>query len=231
LTKDEFISKVKDLPGVGERTAEKLYEAGYTDLEQLKTASVDELVEKGIGQKTAQAVVTGLQEMEAPAEEQAIEVREEAAPAAEEEVEVVEEEIRPKIKPDLPEDLRKALEDRSVQAARQPSFRRYHWFYKASLTRNPAWRAPRGTLNKQRRGFGYRPPRVKAGYGKPNVTRGLHASGFREILVHNVNDLEKITDPKTEAARIGGTVGGRKRKDIEAQAAEREIRVLNPRRS
>ena len=48
------------------------------------------------------------------------------------------------------------------------------------------------------------------------------------LLGHNVDDLAKIADPKTQAARIGRTVGGKKRKEIEAKAAERSIRVLNP---
>ncbi|HLE97546.1 MAG TPA: eL32 family ribosomal protein, partial [Candidatus Thermoplasmatota archaeon] len=36
---------------------------------------------------------------------------------------------------------------------------------------------------------------------------------------------------KTQAARIGRTVGGKKHEAIEKAAAEKGIRVLNPRRS
>ncbi len=236
-TKDEFIEAVKNLPGVGPKMAEKLYEAGYTSIEKLKQATVEDLTKDNlVGKKTAEAIVQGLKELEAPAEKQAIEVREERTKderRAAEKVEVAEPEAirRPKIKAQLPAELKERLAIRAARYAEQPSFRRYHWYYKASLERNPGWRRPRGPSNKQRRGFNYRPPRVKIGYGKPADTRGLHASGFAEVLVHNVADLEKVTDPKTMAARVGRTVGGRKRKEIEAKAAEREIRVLNPRRT
>lgn len=67
---------------------------------------------------------------------------------------------------------------------------------------------------------------VEIGYGGPALVRGLHPSGFEEVMVYNVDGLENI-DPKTQAARIGGTVGVRKRIDIENRAKELGIRVLN----
>jgi large subunit ribosomal protein L32e len=71
---------------------------------------------------------------------------------------------------------------------------------------------------------------VSIGYGSPSRTRNLHPSGFEEVMVYNVRDLDKI-DPKSQAARVGHTVGTRKRKDIEKKAGEEGIRVLNPRGS
>ncbi|MGB2346470.1 MAG: eL32 family ribosomal protein, partial [Candidatus Poseidoniaceae archaeon] len=68
------------------------------------------------------------------------------------------------------------------------------------------------------------------GHGKVASARGLHPSGFREVMVHNLNDLETI-DPETQAARIGHTVGGRKRENIHARADELGIRILNRRRN
>ena len=70
---------------------------------------------------------------------------------------------------------------------------------------------------------------VRVGHGKVAAARGLHPSGFREVMVHNANDLE-IIDPETEAARVGKTVGGRKREQIYNRADELGIRVLNRRR-
>ena len=74
----------------------------------------------------------------------------------------------------------------------------------------------------------YRGSLVRVGHGKVAEARGLHPSGFREVMVHNINDLESI-DPETQAARIGRTVGGRKREHIHARADELGIRVLNRR--
>jgi len=49
---------IEDLPGVGEATAEKLREAGYTDLLELAVASPKDLAEKaGIGAGTAQKII------------------------------------------------------------------------------------------------------------------------------------------------------------------------------
>lgn len=228
MTKEEFIEEVTKLPGVGKATAEKLWDAGYKTVDALKGVSVEALVEKGLGKRAAEAVLAGLG---APAEKQAVQVVDRAEPggAPSEKAEVVERAYQAKIKPNLTPEMEATLSVRAARRRREPEFKRYHWFFKPSLEQNESWRRPRGNSNKQRRGFNYRPSRVKVGFGKPAATRGLHPSGFEEVLVHNVKDLAKVA-PATQAARIGGTVGGRKRKEIEAKAAEMQIRVLNPRR-
>ncbi|RLE74567.1 MAG: 50S ribosomal protein L32e, partial [Thermoprotei archaeon] len=71
------------------------------------------------------------------------------------------------------------------------------------------------------------PEKVKAGYRGPRKVRGLHPSGFREVIVHNVEELSGV-DPEREAVRIASTVGRRKRMEIIEKAAELGIRVLNP---
>ncbi len=51
---------LKDLPGVGEKTAEKLREEGYKDLMSLAAASSGEIVGKtSIGEATAQKIING----------------------------------------------------------------------------------------------------------------------------------------------------------------------------
>jgi large subunit ribosomal protein L32e len=77
-----------------------------------------------------------------------------------------------------------------------------------------------------RRHYKYRIKMVSVGYGGPKKVKGLHPSGFEEVMVHNVNDLKDI-DPKKQAARIGHTVGTKKRMAIEGKADELGIRVLN----
>ena len=101
------------------------------------------------------------------------------------------------------------------------------WFRYKRLSRS-GWRAPHGMDSKQRRNYRYRGSLVRVGHGKVAEARGLHPSGFREVMVHNIKDLESI-DPETQAARIGRTVGGRKREHIHARADELGIRVLNRR--
>jgi hypothetical protein len=50
---------------------------------------------------------------------------------------------------------------------------------------------------------------------------------MEEVAVFNVGDLT-IVDPETQVARIGGTVGRRKRRFILKEALELGIRILNP---
>lgn len=143
----------------------------------------------------------------------------------EEEIEIVEEEaVRPKIKPVLDDETKMLLKLRERQKRKRPAFRRQEWFRYKKLGKS--WRKPRGLHSKMRKGLKYRPKMVSVGYRSPRKARGLHPSGFRDALIHNVKELE-VLDPKTQAARIGHSVGTRKRVEIEARADEIGIRILN----
>jgi large subunit ribosomal protein L32e len=131
-------------------------------------------------------------------------------------------------KPILSDELRAALALRAAQKKATPSFRRTEWFRYKRLSRS-GWRKPHGMDNKQRRNYKYRGSLVRIGHGKVNAASGLHPSGFKEIMVHNTADLDQI-DAESQAARVGATVGGRKRETIHSRADELGIRVLNRRR-
>ena len=133
-----------------------------------------------------------------------------------------------KQKPVLSDDMKAALALRQEQKKKTPSFRRTEWFRYKRLSRS-GWRAPHGMDSKQRRNYKYRSSLVRVGHGKVAAARGLHPSGFREVMVQNTADLDNI-DPETEAARVGRSVGGRKREQIYSRADELGIRVLNRRR-
>jgi large subunit ribosomal protein L32e len=133
-----------------------------------------------------------------------------------------------KQKPVMSEEMKTALALRAAQQKKTPAFKRTEWFRYKRLSRS-GWRKPHGMDNKQRRNFKYRSSLVRIGHGKVKEARGLHPSGFREVRVMNTNDLESI-DPETEAARVGKTVGGRKRELIYTRADELGIRILNRRR-
>jgi len=133
-----------------------------------------------------------------------------------------------KQKPVLSEEMKAALALRAAQKKGTPSFRRTEWFRYKRLSRS-GWRKPHGMDNKQRRNYKYRGSLVRIGHGKVNAASGLHPSGFEEVMVHNTRDLDQI-DAETQAARIGATVGGRKRENIHSRADELGIRVLNRRR-
>ncbi|MHB1493426.1 MAG: 50S ribosomal protein L32e [Thermoplasmataceae archaeon] len=130
------------------------------------------------------------------------------------------------IKPSLTKEEKKLLKYKLERARRRTPFRRQEWFRYKKL--GESWRKPRGKHSKLREQLDWRPPIVDAGYRGPRAVRGLHPSGFREVMVYNLADIEKI-DPSKEAARISTKVGGRKRELIEDKAKELNIRVLNPR--
>ena len=133
-----------------------------------------------------------------------------------------------KQKPVLDDATKSALEARKAQRKSQPKFRRQEWFRYRRLSRT-GWRKPKGLQSSQRLNRKYRSPMARVGYGKVAAARDLHPSGFEEVLVHRPEDLDGI-DPSVQAARVGGTVGGRKRVLIHERADELGIRVLNRRR-
>ena len=133
-----------------------------------------------------------------------------------------------KQKPVLDEATQAALDARKAQKKVQPKFRRQEWFRYSRLKRT-GWRKPKGYQSSQRMNRKYRSPMARVGYGKIASVRNLHPSGFEEVQVHRPEDLDGI-DPAVQAARVGSTVGGRKRVLIHERADELGIRVLNRRR-
>jgi large subunit ribosomal protein L32e len=117
------------------------------------------------------------------------------------------------------------LAARKKVAQRRPKFiRQESWRYDR-LAKN--WRKPKGKDNKMRKQKSGMPALVKVGYRGPKAARGLHPSGYTDNLVHNTAELVKL-DPKRDAARIGHTVGKKKRIEIINEATELGIKVLNP---
>jgi len=123
-----------------------------------------------------------------------------------------------------PSPSRAALRVRARARNKKPAFvRAESWKYdRFSLS----WRKPRGLDNKIRRKIKGWPPGPSCGYKGPKIARGLHPSGYREVIVYNVTGLS-IIDPNTQAVRIAHTVGKRKRATIIAEAKKLNLKILN----
>ena len=208
------INKIQDLPYYREEYTAQLADLGIKELDELlealqdkdrKKVIVDEL--DGVGNKIADHWLELLSETEA-------------------ETEIVEDEEKavPKVKPVLDDHVKAALELRSAKNDSRPAFKRQEWFRYQRL--GEKWRKPKGIHSKMRRHLSYRPPVVSIGFRGPKAVRDFHPSGFQEVMVYNASQVEKV-DPKVQAIRIGGTVGGKKRMAITEKADELGIRVLN----
>jgi large subunit ribosomal protein L32e len=90
----------------------------------------------------------------------------------------------------------------------------------------PRWRKPRGIDNKMRTNEKGWPKVANIGWGGPSAVRGLHPSGKEEVLIQNVNEL-KTVDKENQVARIGRTVGKRKRTQILDEAEKLGVKILN----
>jgi large subunit ribosomal protein L32e len=106
----------------------------------------------------------------------------------------------------------------------KPRFKRHDCEKKKKLS--SSWRRPKGLFNKMRRGFTDKGAVVQVGYGSPKAIRGYHPSGFKEVLIHNPNELESLT--RDQAIRIAGTVGRKKKRMIIEKAFVKGLKVLNP---
>ena len=152
------------------------------------------------------------------------EIKEKEKEDKDEKIEESEKEYVVKKKPTLSKEKKEKLSIRKQIKKRTPEFLREEWFRYKKIPKN--WRRPDGITSKMRINLKYRPNKVRIGYRGPKDVRGLHPSGFEEISVYNTKDLNDI-DPKTQAVRIGSTVGTKKRNDIEKKAEEMDIRILN----
>jgi len=241
--------QLSDLPGLGPKLEEKLREAGVKTVLNLSRAKADKLAAKvdGLSESRAETLIAAAQEAlpsdAAPkkeakpkkAEAKAEKPKKKAEPKAEKpkaKAKKPKAKAKPKKKKAKPETPARFLniEKRLVRITankkkRKPRFRadQAHRWKRVS----DRWRKLRGIDSYTRQKKKGRIAMVETGYRTPKAVRYLHPSLFKEVLVHRPQDLEGL-DADIHAVRIGGSVGGRKRQAILAEADSKLIRVLNP---
>jgi large subunit ribosomal protein L32e len=88
------------------------------------------------------------------------------------------------------------------------------------------WRKPKGRHHKMRRSFSGKPLSPRIGYKESKNSRGLHPTGFQEVLVWNSGELDSL-DSQMHAVRIAAGVGKRKKTEILKKAEKLKLKVLN----
>jgi len=107
---------------------------------------------------------------------------------------------------------------------RKPKFRRQGATYLKRL--GEKWRATKGKQNKLRQHQKSKGNYPNPGYGSPKSLRFIHPSGFQEVFVRNLKDLENLNE--RQAARIASSIGRKKRLEIMKIAEQRKLKILNP---
>jgi large subunit ribosomal protein L32e len=236
MTKDEAIAKLSTIKGVGKAKAEILYNSGFNSIEKINKSSIENLAKiKGINEKLAINIKDQINKQMKKSEDENIQSKEikpdkkskKKLPRDEEksdEIDSSEKKYFVKKKPKLTKEITNKLRIRKQIKKRTPKFLREEWFRYKRIPKN--WRRPDGITSKMRINLKYRPNKVRVGYRGPKDVRGLHPSGYQEVLIHNINDLQNI-DNSVQAIRIGSTVGTKKRIEIQKKAEELDIRTLN----
>jgi large subunit ribosomal protein L32e len=230
---EEIINEFTSIKGVGESRAKALYEAGYTSVEDLNEATTEELSRvKGITDQLAERIKNEVsqiyEDIEAgeAVEDSAQEVVGTAKVEAEEgDEEGKEIEAIPIAELELDPESQRLLKVRKKQKAKKPNFVQTDLHKKKRLKNT--WRRPKGLHNKKRRHILGKGEMARVGYGSPVAVKGLHPSGFQDVLMSRVQDLDEL-DPSTQAVRIARTVGQRKRMDIVKKARSLGLKILNP---
>ncbi len=88
------------------------------------------------------------------------------------------------------------------------------------------WRFPRGRHSKVRQRHCGRPALPTPGYGSALAIRNKHPSGFEQIVVKNIKELNKL-NPKTQGAIIAAGVSNKNRLKLLQAAKDKKITVLN----
>jgi len=121
----------------------------------------------------------------------------------------------------MADEIRRLIRVRTRKGA---TFKRDGFGKKKQLS--SSWRKPRGQHNKQREQKKAKGALPKPGFGSPIAVRGMHPSGFYEVLIYTLDDLESL-NPKTHAVRIAANIGGRKRGALQEKALSAGLKVLN----
>lgn len=119
---------------------------------------------------------------------------------------------------------KRLMEIRKKINKKRPSFRRVEsWRYKRV---SDSWRKSRGIDSNTRRKnkSGVKSPTV--GYRNPKKVRNLHPSGYEEVRVSSIQDLNNI-NKNYQAVKISSRLGSKKRVALIDYCQKKGFKILN----
>jgi large subunit ribosomal protein L32e len=198
---DEMINEFTSIEDIDTSKAKALYEAGYTTFENLHDAAIEALTSvEGITPQLAENIKDHVSRMFEEVEGTVVERR-------------------------LDPEYSRLLKVRKRQKHKKPHFVQTDQHKKKRL--KDTWRRPKGLHNKKRRYILAKGEMARVGYGSPAAVKGLHPSGFEEVFLDRVQELDSF-DPHSQAIRIAGSLGQRKRMQIVNKARSLGLKILNP---
>jgi large subunit ribosomal protein L32e len=119
---------------------------------------------------------------------------------------------------------KRLLELKKKMKKKRPSFRRVEsWRYKRV---KDSWRKARGIDSQTRKKTksGVKSPNV--GYRSPKKVRGLHPSGYKEVRIITMQDLNNL-NKNIHAIKISSKLGSKKRLALIDYCQKRGFKILN----
>jgi large subunit ribosomal protein L32e len=121
-------------------------------------------------------------------------------------------------------EIARLLQLRKKMKHKRPKFIRQESWRLKKL--KPSWRCPRGIDNRARTKKKGHITLPSIGFKTPKKVRHLHASGFQEVIIHNMAELEQV-DYRKQVAKIAHSIGRHKRVLLQDRADELNILILN----
>ncbi|MFW9826902.1 MAG: 50S ribosomal protein L32e [Candidatus Thorarchaeota archaeon] len=122
------------------------------------------------------------------------------------------------------EETKRLIELKKKMNKKRPSFRRVEsWRYKRV---KDSWRKARGIDSQTRKKTksGVKSPTV--GYRSPKKVRGLHPSGYKEVRIIKIKDLNNL-NKNVHAVKISSKLGSKKRVALIDYCQKKGFKILN----
>jgi len=132
--------------------------------------------------------------------------------------------VQRKTKPKKPKEVK--IASCEIKGKKRVQFRGRFGCRSTRRKNNPKWMkwsVGRGKDLDQKQLYGKKPD---SGYRNTKAVRGLHPSGYLEVIVRNEKELIALNKEK-EAAMVSSTVGLKKKNSIVKKASELGVRILN----